>query len=133
MNDLFGYTISIPSSYVINDYDRMGSGITASDPDTNQISVVVWGSNNTDHASLDARMQAMADPTALDPYTASGDTWFVYSYESDGLVYYIKEYVGTGSINHMSICYPSSLSATGDALVEALEPTFEPGDLSTRH
>ena len=91
------------------------------------------GNNNSAGETLDERFTSLVETVGIEGYTASGDTWYVYSYEANGRVIYTKEYVGSGSIATMSISYPRSMSSVGDALVEAVAPTFEPGDTSVAH
>ena len=78
-------------------------------------------------------LSRLEDSIGIEGYTAVGDNWFVYSYEINGEVVYLKEYVGAGSIVGMSITYPRSMSSEGDRMVEIMEPTLEPGDISSTH
>lgn len=75
----------------------------------------------------------MTDSVGIEGYTASGTDWFVYSYESNGRVVYVKEYVGAGSVVNMTISYPESMSNMGDSIVETIELTLEPGDILVAH
>lgn len=132
-NGRFGYSIAYPNYYLVPYVSENGSGITIEDNNDEEIRIDVWGNNNSAGETLDERFTSLVETVGIEGYTASGDTWYVYSYEANGRVIYTKEYVGSGSIATMSISYPRSMSSVGDALVEAVAPTFEPGDTSVAH
>ena len=59
-------------------------------------------------------------------YTASGDTWCVASWKSDGYEYYDKCYVTDGYV-YYSFKYPVSAAQAGSDLIEAYIQYFKPG------
>lgn len=60
-------------------------------------------------------------------YTASGDTWCVASWKSDGYEYYDKCYVTDGYVYYYSFKYPVSAAQAGSDLIEAYIQYFKPG------
>nr|WP_073296552.1 zinc ribbon domain-containing protein [Parolsenella massiliensis] len=60
-------------------------------------------------------------------YEASGDTWCVASWKSDGYEYYDKYYVTDGYICYFSFKYPASAAQAGSDLIEAYIQYFKPG------
>lgn len=60
-------------------------------------------------------------------YKASGDTWCVASWKSDGYEYYDKYYVTDGYLYYFSFKYPVSAAQAGSDLIEAYIQYFKPG------
>lgn len=132
-NARFGYSVAYPETFTIQEVNN-GSGINLeSDTANGTIMINLWGSNNIDGSTAKSALNKMKSDIGIEGYSASGDDWFVYSYEVDGTVVYVKEYVGSGSIAAMSITYPKSASAMGDEMCEIMEPTLEPGDITQAH
>lgn len=132
-NARFGYSVAYPETFTIQEVNN-GSGINLeSDTANGTIMINLWGSNNIDGSTAKSALNKMKSDIGIEGYSASGDDWFVYSYEVDGTVVYVKEYVGSGSIAAMSITYPKSASAMGDKMCEIMEPTLEPGDITQAH
>lgn len=132
-NGRFGYSVAYPSDYVLSQEYEDGSGVIFTNASRDDMTITVWGQNNTYSEMAKSMLSGFQESIGAEGYTASGDDWFVYSYEMDGQVVYLKEYVGSGSMACMSITYPKSMSAEGDAMVETMEPTLEPGDISVSH
>lgn len=133
-NGRFGFSVAYPSNYLTADVYSNGSGMSFTDSSAGNILIDAWGMNNEAGETAQSRLSDLEQAVGIEGYTAHGDSWFVYSYEaSDGVVVYIKEYVGSGSIVRMTITYPRSMASTGDPIVETVEPTLEPGDLTVRH
>lgn len=134
-NARFGYCVDYPSYFIVSEAYNDGSGAMFVNNSAGDIIIDLWGSNNSTGGTATSRLTTLVNAVGIEGYTAHGDTWFVYSYEEpdDERIVYIKEYVGAGSINRMSISYPSSMSSTGDAIVEAMESTLEAGDIASTH
>lgn len=133
-NDRYGYSIDLPASFTALPGGQNGAGLSYVGGSTGQIQVDLWGENNLSGDTVaDHLDQLMSDHNYIEAYTAAGVTWCVYSVEEDGMVYYYKVYVGEGSLNTALITYPASISSEGDAFIERVIETFEPGDLSVAH
>lgn len=132
-NARYGYSFAYPEDFVPLDVSANGDGLTLASDSTGTIRVEAWGTNNVFDETASERLKEMEDSIGIDGYTASGNTWYVYSYNTNGRVIYIKEYVGEGSIVNLTISYPESSSEFGDRLVEIMEPSFDPGDISESH
>lgn len=132
-NARYGYSFAYPEDFVPLDVSANGDGLTLASDSTGTIRVEAWGTNNVFDETASERLKEMEDSIGIDGYTASGNTWYVYSYNTNGRVIYIKEYVGEGSIVNLTISYPESSSEFGDRLVEIMEPSFDPGDISEPH
>lgn len=133
-NDRYGYSIDLPASFTALPGGQNGAGLSYVGGSTGQIQVDLWGENNLSGDTVaDHLDQLMSDHNYIEAYAAAGVTWCVYSVEEDGMVYYYKVYVGEGSLNTALITYPSSISSEGDAFIERVIETFEPGDLSVAH
>lgn len=133
-NDRYGYSIDLPASFTALPGGQNGAGLSYVGGSTDQIQVDLWGENNLSGDTVaDHLDQLMSDHNYIEAYAAAGVTWCVYSVEEDGMVYYYKVYVGEGSLNTALITYPASISSEGDAFIERIIETFEPGDLSVAH
>lgn len=133
-NDRYGYSIDLPASFTALLGGQNGAGLSYVGGSTGQIQVDLWGENNLSGDTVaDHLDQLMSDHNYIEAYAAAGVTWCVYSVEEDGMVYYYKVYVGEGSLNTALITYPASISSEGDAFIERIIETFEPGDLSVAH
>lgn len=132
-NARYGYSFAYPEDFVPLDVSANGDGLTLASDSTGTIRIEAWGTNNVFDETASERLKKMEDSIGIDGYTASGNTWYVYSYNTNGQVIYMKEYVGEGSIVNLTISYPESSSEFGDRLVEIMEPSFDPGDISESH
>lgn len=133
-NDRYGYSIDLPASFTALPGGQNSAGLSYVGGSTGQIQVDLWGENNLSGDTVaDHLDQLMSDHNYIEAYAAAGVTWCVYSVEEDGMVYYYKVYVGEGSLNTALITYPASISSEGDAFIERIIETFEPGDLSVAH
>ena len=132
-NARYGYSFAYPEDFVPLDVSANGDGLTLASDSTGTIRIEAWGTNNVFDETASERLKEMEDSIGIDGYTASGNTWYVYSYNTNGRVVYMKEYVGEGSIVNLIISYPESSSEFGDRLVEIMEPSFDPGDISESH
>lgn len=133
INARYGYSFAYPEDFVPLDVSANGDGLTLASDSTGTIRIEAWGTNNVFDETASERLKKMEDSIGIDGYTASGNTWYVYSYNTNGQVIYMKEYVGEGSIVNLIISYPESSSEFGDRLVEIMEPSFDPGDISETH
>lgn len=132
-NARYGYSFAYPEDFVPLDVSANGDGLTLASDSTGTIRIEAWGTNNVFDETASERLKKMEDSIGIDGYTASGNTWYVYSYNTNGQVIYMKEYVGEGSIVNLIISYPESSSEFGDRLAEIMEPSFDPGDISESH
>lgn len=132
-NARYGYSFAYPEDFVPLDVSANGDGLTLASDSTGTIRIEAWGTNNVFDETASERLKKMEDSIGIDGYTASGNMWYVYSYNTNGQVIYMKEYVGEGSIVNLIISYPESSSEFGDRLVEIMEPSFDPGDISESH
>lgn len=132
-NARYGYSFAYPEDFVSLDVSANGDGLTLASDSTGTIRIEAWGTNNVFDETVSERLKEMEDSIGIDGYTASGNTWYVYSYNTNGRVIYMKEYVGEGSIVNLTISYPESSSEFGDRLVEIMEPSFDPGDIFKSH
>lgn len=132
-NARYGYSFAYPEDFVPLDVSANGDGLTLASDSTGTIRIEAWGTNNVFDETASDRLKEMEDSIGIEGYTASGNTWYVYSYNTNGRVIYMKEYVGEGSIVNLTISYPESSSEFGDRLVEIMETSFDPGDISESH
>lgn len=129
-NEAYGFAFTLPETtepvLFIKDGEGRECGVRAADS-ASGLDVEVTARDN-DRSSLE---EVMADESAGRPvhYSASGDDWFVISWDEGSTVYYLREFVGPTRRVSVLYTYPKSASDTGDAAVEATYDTLEPGDL----
>ena len=87
--------------------------------------MTISGSHNVIHSTVES--EYYYDRTHHDiVYFASGDRWYVVSYEENGIIYYKKKFVGSKYINTMIFSYPVSRADHYNPLVSKVEETFTP-------
>jgi hypothetical protein len=132
MNDRFGFSVGIPDGFVQGTESQNGDDVTFTDTALN-MTVRVYGYNNTDNLSEDAVMKTVWNGST-DSIKQTGDGHvFIYQYDSSK-EYFYWIYLGAGSINRMEISYPLQ-DDNGDemAMAEAFMGSFVPGDLTKTH
>lgn len=130
-NSRYGFSFKYPSdSFPSTDSSQNGSSIKLMGED---ITVSVYGSNNVFHESLDNLYQdALNSHPDIDYHVKKSDNYVVSGTDGENM-YYIREYVGFGSITTMSIVYPARLEKKFDAVVTLLSNSLKPGNLSEAH
>lgn len=128
-NGRFGYRFSLPSSFALTQEPTNGAGGEYTDASRDMV-VVVWGSNNVLGDTAASNLEKKRAGKNVH-YEYAEDNWYVISYEEGGMVYYFKEYVGTGSECGIELKYPVENKPVCDPVLERIVLTFEPGDLST--
>lgn len=132
-NARYGFSIQIPGDFSQTSAGDNGAGVIFSQNSNPDVIINAYGSNNINNETAVTALAAEVDRVRINGYTATGDNWFVYSYEDAGKIVYMKQFVGEGSMATMYIEYPASMSDEGAQVVEAVMPTFAPGDLSDGH
>ena len=128
-NARFGFFLDVPATASVTESDN-GAGMTCVD-ETGSFRITTWASNTV--ATTLSQSFAKAKTGHDVAYEHKDDECYVVSYEEDGSVFYVKEYVGSGSLCGVQFEYPESESERGDKLVERLVKTFTPGDLTSVH
>lgn len=102
-------------------YDRNGLVMTAS------------GINNVPEGTLQTEMHSQSEDFDEISYRAKGKNWFVLSGHKGANILYLKTFVGTGSINHLYIEYPTRLKTKYNEIVAKVARSFKPGHLEVAH
>lgn len=136
-NARFGYCIEIPEGFEDTGASQSNSGTIFEDKSLG-ITITLNGFNNDEPVSVAEAQAAESEGHNVTYDASNGSNWFVISYEEAGLVFYTMEYVGGSDTSGGSSCavtfaYPRSEGEAGDALVEAIVPSFEPGDIASAH
>ena len=130
-NSRYGFSFKYPAGKFSNsDFSQNGDGIRLTGEN---ITVTVYGSNNVFHQSLDALYQNAVKTYPNIDYKVKKSNNYVVSGTDGGTMYYIREYVGTESINTLSITYPAHLEKSFDATVTLISNSLKPGNLSEAH
>lgn len=130
-NTRYGFSIKYPANiFTSYEYSQNGDGVTLSGKN---ITASVYGSNNVFHKSLD---ELYADALKSYPnveYKVKKTNCYVVSGTDNGTIYYVREYVGSQSINTLIIRYPASMEKSFDKTVTTLSNSLAPGNLSEAH
>jgi len=136
-NGRFGFALDVPTALVAQPESDNGDGRMWTSPD-GQVHLAVYGSNNTSGATAKQMLeQDVAERTAAGEdvtYQRSTDTFYVVSgYQSDGQVFYLACWVGTGSLNAMWWLYPTSQAETVEPWLTDSYHSFVHGNLAVAH
>lgn len=127
-NQRFGFSFRYPHSFAQGPIPENGDGLSLSSSDGAKITVS--GSNNNGsslHEYYEERLKRLpGNPT----YAREAGSWFVISWHDGGKIAYLKMFVGTGSVNILTIEYPDSGSTEYNEVAEQVERSFVPGDVS---
>jgi len=131
VNARYGFQMSYPSFLISAPNPANGDGIRMYDK--KGFVLVASGINNISGETFQGELQTQRESIGKMIYGVRGSNWFAISGIKENKIIYIKSYVGTGSINHLYIEYPKDQKDKYDKFVEAIEKSFNPGDLSKRH
>ena len=95
--------------------------------------MTVSGINNVSADTLESEMKRQDGSLDQITYRKNGKNWFVLSGFKGEDVLYLKTFIGTDSINHLYIRYPSRDKSLYDGLVVKISHSFRPGDLNAVH
>lgn len=126
-NVRFGYSMELPSTCSKVSEPANLSGAEFHDPDTG-MTVTFWGSNNPTDFSVKQAYEQDAKGHDVS-YSCVEDDFCVVSYVENGMVVYVKQYVGALSSCGVKFEYPQASKATCDAQLERMVETFVPGNL----
>jgi hypothetical protein len=127
-NQRFGFSFRYPHSFAQGPVPENGDGLSFSS--SGGAKITVSGSNN-DGASLHEYYGETLKRLPGNPaYAKEAVNWFVVSWRDGGKISYLKMFVGTGSVNTLTIEYPDSESTAYNDVAEKVEGSFVPGDVS---
>ncbi len=130
-NSRYGFSFRYPAGkFSGSTVSQNGDGIKLTGEN---ITVTVYGSNNVFHQSLDALYQNAVNTYTNIDYKVKKSNNYVVSGTDGDTMYYVREYVGTESINTLSITYPAYLEKSFDATVTLISNSLKPGNLSEAH
>lgn len=131
-NARYGYHIDIPPGFTQGEAPANNDGRSFTSPDGSTLDV--WGSNNVlDETLSKVYGDIVRERGSSIVYKTKGGTWFVVSWTADGRSHYQKQFVGKGSMCGFIFTYPAARKSAHAPVVQRLERTFKPGDLSQPH
>ncbi|SFE32621.1 protein of unknown function [Thermoanaerobacter thermohydrosulfuricus] len=131
-NSKYGFYIEYPDYFSQKNLSVDDSGLEFVTGDNTTLKV--YGENNIYQKDLETYY--INDLKNIDgeiKYKALGDDWYVISWEDSSFIYYKKSFIGNGSINTFIFTYPKEQAAYYNDIVEYIEDSFKPGDLSISH
>ena len=124
-----------PSSWIKGNPPANGDGIAIS-PQDGTIEMHISGSNtisnNTIHNQYN-RALSKAYEHGIPGFHIVSDDWYVVTYTDGTFIYYVKEFVGKGSINTLKIKYLQSMKDQYQTVIQQLEGSFNHGNLEVAH
>jgi hypothetical protein len=95
--------------------------------------MTVSGINNVSADTLESEMLLQGGSLDEITYRKKGKNWFVLFGFKGSDVLYLKTFIGTESINHLYIRYPSRDKTFYDGIVVKISHSFRPGDINAVH
>ena len=95
--------------------------------------MTVSGINNVSADTLESEMLLQGGSLDEITYRKKGKNWFVLSGFKGDDVLYLKTFIGSGSINHPYVRYPSGDKTLYDGIVVKISHSFKPGDINAAH
>lgn len=130
-NARYGFCVSYPNNLRMETPPANDDGGRFDGPDG--LTVTASGINNVSDGTLEGEMSSQSKEFDTITYRATGKNWFVLSGHKGVNIVYLKTFVGSGSMNHLIIEYPASLSAKYAELVTKVARSFRPGNLNVAH
>ncbi len=128
-NARFGFSADYPKDFSMDRPSENGDGLQFHSKDE-LAQLTIAGSNNvmyyTAEQAFNEELQNVDNPS----YTLQKDNWYVVSWKENGIIHYIKSYVGEGSINTFWFEYPALQSDIYSVMVEDFNEALIPGDIS---
>ena len=96
----------------------------------------IFGSNNVVNKTVYNeynRALSNAYESGIPGFHMVSDDWYVVTYTDGTFIYYIKGFVGKGSINTLRIKYLQSMKDQYQATIQQLEGSFNHGNLEIGH
>jgi hypothetical protein len=131
VNARYGFQVSYPAFLISAPNPANGDGIRMYDK--KGFVLVASGINNESGETFQSELNTQWESIGKITYGVRGDNWFAISGFKGDKIIYIKSYIGTGSINHLYIEYPKDQRDRYDKIVETIEKSFKPGDLTKNH
>ena len=132
-NPRYGFSLEVPTGFRPQEESANGDGRVFHSSD-GQAEIRVYGSNNvTDEKVGTLAASHLRQCSGTVAYKAQGKNWFVLSWTEKGRVSYLKGWVGSGSLNYLSVAYPKAQAKRYDPIVTRIEASFRPGELSQSH
>lgn len=134
-NGRYGFSVQYPSSWIKGNPPANGDGIFIS-PQDGTIELQVSGSNNTlNHTAYNEynRVLSKSYEYGIPGFHTFSDNWYVVTYTDGTFIYYVKGFVGKGSINTMRIKYLQSMKDQYQPVIQQLERSFNHGNFDIAH
>ncbi len=126
-NKRFGFCLNYPSHLMKESPPANGDGRVFFDSDG--LRITVSGINNVLGDTLEIEMRSQSQDLDKVTYKAKGKNWFVLSGYKGKNIIYLKTFLGTGSINHLYIEYPTYLKKKYDDIAAKISSSFKQGNL----
>lgn len=130
-NERFGFCVEHPGNLAVKPPPENGDGKEFYDG--KGFSMSISGINNVIDNSLESQMIFQGKDFDKITYQTKGMDWYVLTGYKGPNVLYLKTYIGTSSINHLYIQYPSNQKMVYDDIVTDISKSFKPGNLNQSH
>ncbi|MDY3974023.1 hypothetical protein [uncultured Veillonella sp.] len=122
-NNRYGMSVYVPSSFYLAYAPSNHDGAIFKDGLGGELTLS--GSHNSNKFSL---QQSYEDAVRryTPAYKASGDDWYVISYERNGIIHYEKHFVSNQLLNSLRISYPVAKRGDYEHKIPLIESTLIP-------
>lgn len=134
-NGRYGFSVRYPSNWIKGTPPANGDGLVIS-PQDGTIEMHIFGSNNVLNKTVYNEYNhalSNAYESGIPGFHMVSDDWYVVTYTDGTFIYYIKGFVGKGSINTLRIKYLQSMKDQYQATIQQLEGSFNHGNLEIGH
>ncbi|WAH36798.1 hypothetical protein [Alicyclobacillus dauci] len=127
-NSRYGFSLSVPSTFVKAPASQNGDGQDWYSPD-NEVKIQAFGQFNVNKDTVASELASLS--SSMQPtYHQSGANWAVVSGYSGSNIVYDKVFVGSTNLYELQIQYPKSAQSTYGSIVSTIAQSFQPGSLS---
>jgi hypothetical protein len=131
-NNRYGFRVDYPLTFRPEAPPENGDGLSFKSQD-GKATLDVSGANNSGFTLKDEFDSAIRNIQGQLGYNKTGGSWFVVTWTDGDNISYMKEFVGPGSRNSLTITFSVEQKSQYDSVVTAIEKSFRPGDLDNSH
>jgi hypothetical protein len=132
-NSRYGFRVDYPEAFIPQQPPENGDGLGFKSHDGKATLDVAGGNNDAGFTLKEEFDSAIKDVQGQLGYHEIGGSWFVVTWTDGSNVGYIKEFVGSGSYDSLTITYPVEQRPQYDSVVTTIEKSFEPGNVGNSH
>lgn len=127
INGRYAFIIDFPDSFIVAFVPENNDGVVFRIPDGSAVLRASGGHNTLMYTLDDYYTNTLRELDGELGYADKGDDWYVVSWEKDGRIFYLKQFVCDAYQNSFRISYPDYQKKPYDEIVSNIERSFIPG------